>query len=71
MKPHGFVQVVRKWRDLCTDRILRCLDDLEGLNNGYLPSGRVPQVPKLTNGLRPGTILLSQDLSGAWVTIHG
>jgi hypothetical protein len=25
----------------------------------------------LANGLRLGTVVLSQDLSGAWATIHG
>jgi hypothetical protein len=44
MKPHGSNRVVRKWHDMRTDPVLRCLDDLEGLNNGYLPSGHGPRV---------------------------
>jgi hypothetical protein len=28
------------------------------------------QALKLANGLRLGTVVPSQDLSGAWVTIH-
>jgi hypothetical protein len=71
MKPHGSIFVVRRWSGLRTNPILKCLDDPDGLNNGYLPSGRRPRVPELANGLRPSTVVLSQDLSGAWVTIHG
>jgi hypothetical protein len=65
MKPHGPIQVIRKWHDLRADPILRCLDNLEVLNNGYLPSWHGPQVCELANGLRLGTAVLSQDLSGA------
>jgi hypothetical protein len=65
MKPHGPIRVVRKWRSLCADLILRCLDNPEGLNNGYLPSKHGPRVHKLANGLRLGTTVPSQNLSGA------
>jgi hypothetical protein len=65
MKPHGSVRVIRKWHSLCADSILRCLDNLEVLNNGYLPSWHGPQVRELANGLRLGTAVPSQDLSGA------
>jgi hypothetical protein len=68
MKPLSSVWVVRMWCGTCTDLILRCFDNLEGLNYGDLLVGVVPE---LANGLRLGTIVLSQDLSGAWVTIHG
>jgi hypothetical protein len=71
MKPHGSIQVVRKWRGLCADPVLRCLYDLEGMNNGYLPRGHGPRVCELANGLRLGTAMPSQDLSGAWVTVWG
>jgi hypothetical protein len=37
---------------LCTDNICRCFDNLEGLNNGHLPSGRGSQVREMANGLR-------------------
>jgi hypothetical protein len=68
MKPHGFVWVVRKWHSLRTDPVHGCFDDPEGLNNGYLPSGRGPRVHEVANDLRLGTTVLSLDLSGAWVT---
>jgi hypothetical protein len=71
MKPHSSIQVVRKWRGMCAIPILRCLDDSEWLNNRYLPSKRSPQVRELANGLRHGTAMPSQDMSGAWVTIWG
>jgi hypothetical protein len=32
MKPHGFVQVVRIWCGVLTNRILMCFNNLEGLN---------------------------------------
>jgi hypothetical protein len=35
-----------------------------------LSSQRGSQSLELANGLRLGTAVLSQDLSGAWVTIH-
>jgi hypothetical protein len=59
MKPHALIRVVRKWCGLHTDPILRCLDDLEGLNNGYLHSGCGPRVHELANGLRLGTVVPS------------
>jgi hypothetical protein len=43
MKPHGPVQVVRKWHSIHANSVLRCLDAPEGLNNRYLPSGAVPE----------------------------
>jgi hypothetical protein len=70
MKPHGFTQVVKRWCGVRTDPILGCLDDPEGLNNGYLPSERGPHVHELANGLRFGTVVLCLDLSGAWVDVH-
>jgi hypothetical protein len=71
MKPHGSVWVVRRWHGLRADHIRRCFDDPEGLNNGYLPNGRGPRVWELDNGLRLGTTMPSQDLSGARVTVRG
>jgi hypothetical protein len=56
---------------LLTDPVRGCFNDPEALNNGYLPSGRGPRVHKLANGLRLGIAVSSQDLSEAWVTIHG
>jgi hypothetical protein len=69
MKSHSSIRVVRRWCGVCTDPIRGCFDNLEGLNNRYLPSRRCPQVRELANGLRLGTVVLSQDMSGAWVTI--
>jgi hypothetical protein len=65
MTPHNFVRVVRKWHIMRADPILRCLDDPEGLNNGYFPSRHGPQVSELANGLRIGSAVLSQELGGA------
>jgi hypothetical protein len=65
MKPHDSIHIVRRWRDMHVDSILRCLDDSEGLNNGYLPSGHGPQVHEVANSMRHGTAVVSQDLSGA------
>jgi hypothetical protein len=36
-----------------------------------LASRRGPRVHELANGLRLGTTVPSQDLSGAWVTVWG
>jgi hypothetical protein len=71
MKSHGSVRVVRMWCGTHANPILRCLDDLEGLNNGHLPSGRAPRVRQLANGLRLDTIVPSQDLSRPCITICG
>jgi hypothetical protein len=71
MKPHSFVQVVGRWSDVRTDPIHVCFENLEGLNHGNVPSGRGSRVCELANGLRLGTTVPSQDLSGTWVTIHG
>jgi hypothetical protein len=65
MKPHDHIRVIRKWRDLRADPVLRCLDDSDRLNNRYLPSGHGSRVCEMTNGLRLGTTVLSQDLSEA------
>jgi hypothetical protein len=71
MKPHGCVWFVRRWCSLHVGPVRRCFDDPDGLNNGYLPSRRDPQVHELANSLRLGTVVPSQDLSGAWVTFAG
>jgi hypothetical protein len=55
MRPHGSVRVVKKWCGMRTNPILKCLDNPEGLNNGYLISGHGPQVHELANGLKLGT----------------
>jgi hypothetical protein len=65
MKPHSPIWVVRKWCGLRADPDLRCLEHLEGLNNGYLPNGCGPRVRELANGLRLGTAVLSKDQSRA------
>jgi hypothetical protein len=64
MKPHGPVWVVAKWHGLHANLVLKCLDDPEGLNNGYMPSRHGLLVRELANGLRLGTAVLSQHLSG-------
>jgi hypothetical protein len=54
-----------------TDHVHGCFDNPEGLNHGYLPSQCGSQVREHANGLRLGNAVLSQDLSGAWITVHG
>jgi hypothetical protein len=48
MKSHGSVWVVRMWCGICTDPILRCFDNPEGLSCEDLLVG---MVPKLSSGL--------------------
>jgi hypothetical protein len=52
-----------------TDPVYGCFNNLEGLKNEHLPSRRGPRVCELANHLRLGTVVLSQDLSGVWVTV--
>jgi hypothetical protein len=59
MKPHSSIRVVRRWHNMRIDPILRCLDDPEGLNNEYLPSGLDTHIYQLSNDLRPNTIVPS------------
>jgi hypothetical protein len=68
MKRHGSNQVVRMWCGIRTNTVLRCFNNLEGLSYRDL---LVSVVPELANGLRLSTVVLSQDLSGAWVTVRG
>jgi hypothetical protein len=44
MKPHGSVQVVRMWCDICTDPVLRCFDNPGRLSYGNLLVGVVPEL---------------------------
>jgi hypothetical protein len=44
MKSHGFVQVVRMWCGICTDPVLKCYINPEGLNCGDLLVGAVPEL---------------------------
>jgi hypothetical protein len=53
-----------------SDPIRKCFDNTEGLSHGNLPRGRNPWVHELTNSLRLGTAVPSQDLSGVWVTVR-
>jgi hypothetical protein len=48
MKSHGSVWVIRMWCRICTDPILRCFVDPEGLNYEDL---LVSMVPKLSSWL--------------------
>jgi hypothetical protein len=54
-----------------TDHVCGCFDNLEGLNNEHLPHRCGPRVYELANGLRLGTAVPSQNLSGVWVTMCG
>jgi predicted signal transduction protein with EAL and GGDEF domain len=42
MKLHCSIRGVRWWHGLRADPIHECFDVLKGMNNGYLPSGRIP-----------------------------
>jgi hypothetical protein len=64
MKPCGSIQVVKMWCDICTDPVLRCFNNPEGLSFGNLIVGMVLE---LANGLR---LVPSQDLSVAWVSVR-
>jgi hypothetical protein len=55
----GSVYVVRRWCVICTDTILGCFDNLEGLNYWHLSSRHGSQVRELANGLKLGTVVLS------------
>jgi hypothetical protein len=44
MKPHSSIQVVRMWHRVCTDHVLRCFDNPEGLNYGNLLVGVVHEL---------------------------
>jgi hypothetical protein len=58
------------WCGICTNLILRCVYNPNGLNHGDLLEGVIPELGELANGLRLNSEVLSQDLSGAWVTIR-
>jgi hypothetical protein len=53
-----------------TDPVRGCFDKPEGLNNKHLPCRHGPRVRELAISLRLGTSMPSQDLSGAWITLH-
>jgi hypothetical protein len=53
-----------------TDPILRCFINPEGLNCEDLLEGIIFELCKLANGLKLNIEVLSQDLSGAWVTVQ-
>jgi hypothetical protein len=58
------------WCGICINPVLWCFNNLEGLRCGDLLVGMVPSL-RLANGLRLGTAVPSEDLSGAWVIVHG
>jgi hypothetical protein len=53
-----------------TNPILWCFDNPVGLNFWVLASWCGSRVHELANGLRLGTVVPSQDLSGVWVIVH-
>jgi hypothetical protein len=53
-----------------TDPILRCFINPEGLNYEDLLEGIISELGELAKGLKLNTEVLSQDLSGAWVTVQ-
>jgi hypothetical protein len=42
MKPRGSIRVVKMWHGICTDPLLRCFDNPEGLSCGNLVVSMVP-----------------------------
>jgi hypothetical protein len=44
MKPHNSVQVIRMWCGICTDPVLRCFDNPEGLSYMDLLVSVVPEL---------------------------
>jgi hypothetical protein len=69
MKPCGSVRVVRMWCGICTDPILKCFDNSEGLSYGNLVVGVISRALKLANSMRLGIVVPSQDLSGACINV--
>jgi hypothetical protein len=47
MKPLASIRVVRIWCGPCTDLVLRCFKNLEGVNCGDLLVGVVPELSSL------------------------
>jgi hypothetical protein len=45
MKPHDSVWVVRMWCGMCTDLVLRCFNNSEGLSYGDLLVSVSPELP--------------------------
>jgi hypothetical protein len=43
MKPHDSVRVVKTWCGKCTNPVLMCFDNPDGLNCGDLLVGIVPE----------------------------
>jgi hypothetical protein len=71
MKPHSSVRVVRLGSGECTNPVLRCFINPQVMNYGDLLVGVVHKFTELAICLRLSTEVLSQNLSGAWVTILG
>jgi hypothetical protein len=44
MKPYGSIEVVRMWCGICTDPILKCFGNPEGLSCGDFVVGVVPEL---------------------------
>jgi hypothetical protein len=44
MKPDSSIRVVRMWCSIRTDPVLKCYDNLEGLNYGDLLVNMVPEL---------------------------
>jgi hypothetical protein len=44
MKPHGSIWVVRMWCKICSDLILKCFNNQEGLNYKNLLVSMVPDL---------------------------
>jgi hypothetical protein len=70
MKPHDFVWVVRLGCGEHTNPVLKCFINPEGLNCRDVVVGMVHEFVELAIDLRLSIDMLSQDLSGAWVTVQ-
>jgi hypothetical protein len=51
------------WYSICTDPVLGCVNNPEGLNYGDLLEAVIPELGELANGMRLNTEVPSQDLS--------
>jgi hypothetical protein len=65
------IRAVRRTCGVSTHPVLRCFDNPEKLNTEYLPSQHGSLIHELTDDLKMGTELLSQNLSGVWITMRG
>jgi hypothetical protein len=57
------------WCGICTNLVLRCVNNSEVLNCGDLLECVILELGELANGLRLNSEVPYQDLSGAWLAV--